>query len=61
MQGVILIIAGGALLVFGALTATDWIDAQTDRQFFSLTFFARAIAPLLGGAILVLFGLSAFS
>ncbi len=61
MLGVILIIIGGALLIFGALTATDWIDAQTDRQFFSLAFFGRTVAPLLGGAILIIFGLSEFN
>ncbi len=61
MLGTLFIIAGGILLIFGALSATEWIDAQTDRRYFSLTFFSRTVAPLLGGAILVIFGLAEFS
>ena len=60
MLGVSIILIGGVFLVVGALESTNWIDAQTDRDFFSLTFFSRVVAPLLGGAILVVIGLMEF-
>ncbi len=60
MLGVSIILVGGGFLVVGALAATNWIDAQTDRDFFSLAFFSLVVAPLLGGAILVMIGLMEF-
>lgn len=60
MLGVLFVIVGAVLVVVGALQATRWIDAQTDKPFFSLAFFSLVIGPLLGGGILILIGLLEF-
>ncbi|MCD4823404.1 MAG: hypothetical protein K8S55_02255 [Phycisphaerae bacterium] len=57
MLGVTFILVGGVLLVVGALAATNWIDEGTDHPFFSLAFLSMVLGPLLGGGILLLFGL----
>ncbi len=44
-------------MVVGALAATNWIDEGTDHPFFSLAFLSMVLGPLLGGGILLLFGL----
>ena len=41
-------------MLVGALSADNWVDAQqTDRKFFTLSFFSLVIAPILGGGILM--------
>ena len=61
MLGVVLILVGIILLMTGALYASQWVDKQIDRSFFSLHFFSLVVGPLLGGSILVVFGLMEFS
>ncbi len=59
--GAILVCVGVVLLLVGALSAGNWVDAQqTDRKFFTLSFFSLVIAPILGGGILMVFGLVEF-
>jgi hypothetical protein len=60
MLGVSMIIIGAGLLVLGALSASSWIEAQTDSELFSLRFLSLVVAPLLGGALLVIIGLLEF-
>ncbi|MCK5113881.1 MAG: hypothetical protein KAR11_03880 [Phycisphaerae bacterium] len=61
MLGVALILIGTILLMTGALYASQWVDKQVDRSFLSLHFFSLVVGPLLGGSILVVFGLMEFS
>ncbi len=61
MLGVALILIGIILLMVGALHASQWVDKQIDRSFFSLRFLSLVVGPLLGGSILVVFGLVEFS
>jgi hypothetical protein len=60
MLGVLFVAAGLTCLVVGGIGATRYIDTQTDQPFFSLSFFSLVVAPLLGGAILVVIGLMEF-
>ena len=61
MLGAILVCVGTVLLMVGALSASNWVDAQqSDRKFFTLSFFSLVIAPILGGGILLIFGLVEF-
>lgn len=48
---------GLACVLYGALTATKWIDEQSDRDLFTLAFLSQVVAPLLGGGILLVMGL----
>lgn len=73
MLGAVLILIGAALMVFGAIMLIGWVGgksrwfdagvydragtSKTDRQFLDLYFIAIVIAPLLFGAILIVFGL----
>lgn len=61
MFAVLEIIIGVGLLLVGALFAPRYIDRGVDRDFFSLGFLAKVLAPLLIGGILVLNGLVALS
>ncbi len=72
----IFILVGLGLMIFGIrmlwswMGATDsrfdasWFDrggsSETDRQFLDLYFIAAVLGPLLGGAILIVFGLTQF-
>ncbi|MFA6134180.1 MAG: hypothetical protein WC869_09230 [Phycisphaerae bacterium] len=76
MLGVILIIAGILLMLLGMLMITGWVNGKsswfdsgvydrqgstkTDRQFLDLYFIVLVIAPLLVGAMLIVFGLQMF-
>ncbi len=73
MLGYGLIIGGLAAMGVGVIMFAQWASGQsrwfdagvrdsagaskTDRQFLNLYFIAFVIAPLLGGALAVLFGL----
>ena len=73
MLSAALIAGGAALMLFGALMIAGWIGGKstwfdagifdrqgatkTDRQFLSLYFFTFVIAPLMVGAMLIIFGL----
>jgi len=68
-----LVVAGGALMVLGILMLLRWMGdegdgtgkfgvgsrsaSQNDWVLMDLQFLALVIAPLLGGAILIVFGL----
>lgn len=68
-----LLVAGAALMGLGVMMLLAWMGddgensgrfgfrsrgaAQTDWVFMDLQFLALVIAPLLGGAILIVFGL----
>jgi hypothetical protein len=72
-MGVLLIVIGAALMVLGVILVggwvggkSDWFDAgvfdrrggsTTDRQFLNLYFLVMVVAPLLVGAILIVYGL----
>lgn len=73
MVGGILIAAGIALMVLGASLMAAWLsgkarwfdreiydrpgDTLNDRQFIRFYFIALVLAPLLGGGIMIVFGL----
>ena len=73
MLGLILIVVGAGLMVLGIISLAGWISGKSrwleggvydrrgaskvDRQFLDLYFVAVVIAPLLVGAILIVFGL----
>ena len=73
MLGIGLIIGGLAAMGLGVIMFVQWSSGQsrwfdsavrdsdgaskTDRQFIDLYFIAFVVAPLLGGALAVLFGL----
>ena len=73
MLGPILVIVGAALMILGVFMLASWVsgssrlfdsgvydrkgDSKIDRQFLDLYFLAIVIAPLLGGAIMIAFGL----
>lgn len=73
MLGYILIAAGALAMLLGTLTLWQWNtgagrwfdpgvadrpgDTKNDRQFLDLYFISLIVAPLLGGAILIVFGL----
>ena len=73
MVGVILIVVGAALMILGAAMLAAWAGGKStwfdpeiydrqgntvnDRQFLNLYFLATVLAPLLGGGILIVFGL----
>mgnify|MGYP000179700572 CR=1 FL=1 len=74
MLGVVLIILGVIAMLGGAVMLLAWVSGRsswfdagvydrpgrckTDRQFLILYFMAMVLAPLLGGGILIVFGLS---
>ena len=74
MLGVALIMAGAIAMLVGAIMLSAWVSGRstwfdagvydrpggfkTDRQFLILHFMAMVLAPLLGGGILIVFGLS---
>ena len=76
LLGVMLILAGLGLMIFGVRMLCSWLgsagsrfdaawfdrsgSSKTDRQFLDLYFIAAVLGPLLGGAILIVFGLSQF-
>ena len=76
LLGVILILVGVALMIFGIRMLWSWLgstasrfdaawfdrggSSKTDRQFLDLYFIAAVLGPLLGGAILIVFGLAQF-
>lgn len=56
--GIAFILVGAALLLVGGVSASNWVDTQQSEEvYFGLAFFAKVVAPLLGGAILVMIGL----
>jgi hypothetical protein len=73
MLGIILVLVGAALMLIGLVLLGGWVggrsgrvgggvldrhgDSKTDRQFLALYFIVLVVAPLLGGAILIAFGL----
>ena len=73
MLGFILIVVGAALLVFGVFMLAWWAggekrlfdsgvldrkgSSKVDRQFLDLYFIVLVITPLMGGAIMIVFGL----
>jgi len=72
MLGAVLVIAGGSLMVVGLATLVGWLagrsgpaqtvldragDSKVDRQFLGLYFFVLVLGPLLGGALMIAFGL----
>lgn len=72
MLGAILIILGAVLMVIGLIMLVGWVsgrsrlaqavldrtgDSKTDRQFLGLYFIVLVLVPLLGGALLIAFGL----
>lgn len=73
MVGIILIAVGAALMIMGTLMLWPWVEGQgrfaergsydgrgggqSDWVFLTLYFLTLVIAPLLGGAILIVFGL----
>ncbi len=72
MLAILMLIGGIVSMVFGALCLTGWVGGgggsrsivydcpgrtKTDRQWLTLYFLATVVAPLLGGAMLILFGL----
>lgn len=61
MLGAIFILTGVVCIVVGALCASRYLDAGGDKAYFSLSFFSTVVAPLLGGAILLVMGLMEFS
>ncbi|MHC4985052.1 MAG: hypothetical protein ACYTFO_02745 [Planctomycetota bacterium] len=76
MMGFILIAIGGTLMILGTLMLLPWVEGQgrfaerggydargtiqSDWLFISLYFLSLVIAPLLGGAILIVYGLDQF-
>lgn len=76
MLAIFLIAAGTVMMVFGSLMIAGWVGGKsswfdvgifdrqgttkTDRQFLDLYFFTFVIAPLLVGALLIIFGLQLF-
>ncbi len=74
MLGPFLIAAGAVLMIAGVLLLgawlsgrASWLDAgvydrpgatKTDRQFINLYFVALVLAPLLVGAVLIVYGLT---
>lgn len=73
MLGIILVLVGAGLMLVGLVMLGGQVsgrsgrvgqgvldrqgDSKNDRQFLVLYFFALVVAPLLGGAILIAFGL----
>jgi hypothetical protein len=73
MLGAILIVVGGALMLGGGVMLAGWTSgksrwfdagvfdrsgaSKTDRQFIDLYFMALVLAPLLGGALMIVVGL----
>ncbi len=73
MLSIILIVVGGILMGFGVLMLSAWVSGKStwfdagvydrrgttmnERQFLNLYFVSMVLAPLLGGAILIVFGL----
>jgi len=72
MLGTILIILGAGLMIVGLIALVGWVsgksglaqafldrtgDSKVDRQFLGLYFVVLVVAPLLGGALLIAFGL----
>ena len=73
MYGAILVIAGVILMAVGLAFLGNWVSGRgdragkvgkalsdgtkTDRQLMDLYFIALVLAPLLGGAMLIAFGL----
>jgi len=73
MLPVILIIIGAVLLCIGVFMLWAWLDgrsmwfdagiydrsgsSKTDRQFLNLYYIAVVLAPLLCGAVLIVYGL----
>ncbi len=74
LLGVIFIVIGVGLMIFGVRMLWSWLgttasrfdaswfdrggSSKTDRQFLDLYFIAAVLGPLLGGAMLIVFGLS---
>ena len=61
MLGAIFILAGVVCIILGGFSASRYLDAGGGKAYFSLSFFSTVIAPLLGGAILLVIGLKEFS
>jgi hypothetical protein len=73
MLGIILVLVGAGLMLVGLIMLGGWVggrsgrvgrgvldrqgDSKNDRQFLALYFVGLVVAPLLGGAILIAFGL----
>ena len=73
MVAAVLIVAGAASMLAGSVMLVGWVSGKSgwfnagvfdragntknDRQFMDLYFVAMVIAPLLGGAVLIVFGL----
>ncbi len=73
MLGPILVFAGAVLMTVGLVFLGGWVSgrgeragkpdaalpdgSKTDRQLMDLYFIALVVAPLLGGAVLIAFGL----
>ena len=73
MMWIILIVAGGVLMLFGICMLWGWVDgkagwfdvsvfdrsgsSKTDRQFLDLHYIAIVLAPLLVGVIMLAYGL----
>jgi hypothetical protein len=73
MLGGVLIFLGAALLGFGTVMLSGWVsgkgewfdeevygrrgNTKTDRMLLDVYFVAKVVAPLLGGAVLILLGL----
>ena len=74
MLGFILIAVGGTLMILGTLMLMPWVEGQgrfaerggsdgrgtiqSDWLFICVYFLSLVIAPLLSGAILIVFGLN---
>ncbi len=73
MVGPILIAVGAVLMIAGLVTLGGWVggrtgrlgrsvadrvgNSKTDRQLLGLYFVVLVLAPLVGGALLIAFGL----
>ena len=73
MLPIILIAAGGVLMLFGVIMLVAWVGGQSrwldagvldrqgssknDRQFLDLYYVSIVLAPLLCGAILIVLGI----
>lgn len=61
MLGVAFIITGAVCLIAGTLSGTRYLESSSETSFSSLDFLLTVVVPLLGGAILIVFGLKEYA
>ncbi|HUS47638.1 MAG TPA: hypothetical protein VM098_05935 [Phycisphaerae bacterium] len=77
MLGPILVLVGAGMMLSGSVMLAGWVSgksrwfnasvydrqgcSKTDRMFIDLYFIAMVLAPLLGGAIVIVVGLLKFT